>query len=407
MRHRDSRPRLVAGLSLATALTVVAPTIPAAADVAPTPASLLTSLARQEIEAGAPGVIVRVDPGRGKPLRIAEQASWTRNDHHLTADSQFRMGSNVKTMVATLILQLVAERRLKLDDPVATWLPAIENGRAITVRMLLDHTSGLADYLLTPDALKTLTGQDERTWTPSQLLTLGLQQPALFAPGKEHAYSNTNYIALGMILEKVTKRSVADLIQQRIARPLGLRHTYLSADAGSRDGDRLAHGYEPDAARLAEMNLPEVAAGLSFTGPQRVGHVDVVGLDPAITWAAGAVVSTPRDWGRFLSALMSGKLLPPAQLAQMRVTVKDPSDASARYGLGLQRHTNSCGTVWGHTGGIPGYSSQNYTDSTGRRTVTVVTTTLFGLRDEKLAVADRKLIDAAICVMLGKPVPAK
>ncbi|MEU6408343.1 serine hydrolase domain-containing protein [Microbispora sp. NPDC046933] len=350
-------------------------------------------------------MIVRIDHGRGEPLRIAEQAAWTANDSRLSADSQFRMGSNTKTMVATLVLQLVAERRLKLEDPVAKWLPAIKNGRSITLRMLLNHTSGLADYLLTPDAIKTLIGQEKRTWTPGQMLALGIKQPTLFAPGKRHAYSNTNYVALGLVLEKVTGRSLADLIQRRIARPLGLRHTYLAADAGSRDGDRLAHGYEPDADHLAELRLPEVASGLAFTGPERDGHVDVTGIDPSITWASGAVVSTPGDWGRFLRALMSGKLLPPAQLAQMRVTVKDPDDPSSRYGLGLQRHTNSCGTVWGHTGGIPGYSSQNYTDSSGRRTVTVVTTTQFGLRDEKMNALDRKLVDAAICAMLGKPVP--
>ena len=136
------------------------------------------------------------------------------------------------------------------------WLPgAVANGRTITVRMLLNHTSGLPDYISDleagrsdPDVLDAVTGKVQRDWTSRQLLAVAARYPVLFASGTRHSYSNTNYIALGLILERVTGDSVTHLLQSRILRPLGLRDVYLARDGRSRDGDRLAHGYEPDAA---------------------------------------------------------------------------------------------------------------------------------------------------------------
>jgi len=395
-------------LSLAAVLSIAVSAPVATADTAKVHDRRLDVLVQQDIDAGVPGVVVRVDDGRGRRTEVSRQAAWTRADNRLSVDDQFRMGSNTKTMVATVLLQLVAERRLRLDDPVERWLPGlVPNGRAITLRMMLNHTSGLADYVLDPAVLASITGQRPHTWTPEQLLAAAAKYPPLFPPGQEHSYSNINYIALGLVLERVTGRGVARLIQDRLVRPLGLRHTYLAVDSASRDGDRLAHGYEPDAAHLAPLLPPGVPPGVAFVGPARGEHVDVTALDPSWAWAAGSVVSTPRDWTRFLGALMSGRLLPAAQLAQMRTFVDDPSSGgTGRYGLGLQEYTNSCGTVWGHTGGVPGFSSQNYTDRAGRRTVSVVSTTQFGLLDPTLRAADQKVVDAAICVMLGKPVPA-
>ena len=402
---------------VAVAVTGMLGVSTAPAGAAPAGAAVaLARLAQQDVDAGAPGVVVRIDDGRHRPLTVARQAAWTRADHRLSAADEFRMGSNTKTMVATVALQLVAERRLSLRDPVDRWLPgAVANGRTITVRMLLNHTSGLPDYFsdleqrrFDPDILDAVTGKSQRGWTPRQVLAVAHRYPVLFAPGTRHSYSNTNYVALGLILERVTGDSVTHLLQSRILRPLGLHDTYLPADGRSRDGDRLAHGYEPDAAHIGPLlELFGAPAGTRFFGPPRPDHVDVTANNPSYTWAAGAIVSTPRDWQRFLSALLSGRLLPPAQLAEMRTTVEDPtSGGTVRYGLGLMRYTTACGTVWGHTGGIGGYSSQNYTDDTGRRTVTVVTTTQFGAKTDAVMVADQRVVDAAVCTMLGHPIPA-
>ncbi|WP_371779689.1 serine hydrolase domain-containing protein [Streptosporangium subroseum] len=366
----------------------------------------LTRLARQAVDAGAPGVIVRVNDGNGPTAKIVRQAPWTRAEHTLASGDQFRMGSSTKTVVATVILQLVAEHRLKLTDPVETWLPGlIPNGDEITLRMLLNHTSGLFNYINDPDVLKAFTGQDTRQWTPEELIAAAVGHGPMFAPGKQYSYSNTNYIALGLVAEKVTGHSLSDLIQERIARPLNLKNTYMATGIPRPDNRKLAHGYEPDAAHIAPLLPPGTPAGTKFAGPGRAGHVDTTWINLSTEWAAGGMVSTAEEWGRFDTALMSGKLLPPAQLKQMRTTVAEEPGNPNRYGLGLEKVVTPCGAVWGHVGQVPGYSSQNFTDGTGRRTVSIFTTTIFGLADPKVGAADQALVNGAVCAMLDKPIP--
>jgi len=366
----------------------------------------LDKLARALVEAGAPGVIVRVDDGTGRPIEIARQASWTRTDHLLEADDEVREGSNTKTMMATLVLQLVAKGKLALTDPVEKWLPGeVPNGEAITLRMLLNHTSGIFDYTLDPVLVPSILGKDKRRWTSRELLAVGVKHDPLFAPGTGWSYSNTNYAAIGAVLERVTGASLADLVRDRIARPLNLTHTYYAVD-GSWRGP-YAHGYEPDADHMP----PGVPAEFrDFAGPRHDGHVDVSGNDPGWGGAAGAVVSTARDWARFYTALMSGKLLPAAQLAQMLTTVPQEPDQpdGPGYGLGIQTGVTPCGTVWSHDGGAPGYLTANVTDRTGSRTAAIVILTEswaeFGTAPE-MAAAAKALQTAMLCAMFRKQVP--
>ncbi|MEU4932779.1 serine hydrolase domain-containing protein [Streptomyces yokosukanensis] len=409
--HRHRVPALALTAVLATTLTACGA---ASATPAPAPTSSpasargpLAALARKTVDAGAPGVIVRVDDGRHPATTVTDQAGWTTADHRLSESDEFRMGSNTKTMVATLVMQLVAEHRLALTDPVEQWLPGlVPNGRAITVRMLLNHTSGLFNYLYDPAVLAAYTGRDTRHWTPEELLAAGTAHPPQFAPGSRFSYSNTNYIALGLILQRATGHSLADLIQQRIARPLHLRHTYLPSSPAA--GPRLAHGYEPDAAHLAPLLPPGTPPGTSFAGPHRgAADVDTTAGNQSTLWAAGGIVSTAGDWARFDTALLSGKLLPAAQLAEMRTTVpEDPAAPNGDgYGLGLRKVVFPCGTVWGHDGQAAGYSSETYTDPTGKRTVAVLTSTVFDLARPRAAAAHQALVNAAVCAMLDKRLP--
>lgn len=366
----------------------------------------LDQLARKVVDAGAPGVIVRVDDGHGRPVQIAEQATWTTRDHLLRVGDEFRMASNTKTMMATIMLQLVAEGRLALTDPVEKWLPGqVPNGKAITLRVLLNHTSGLFDYTNDPAFLPSILGRDRRRWTSTELLAMGVKHDPLFAPNTKFSYSNTNYVAIGAVLERVTGASLAELVRDRIARPLGLRRTYYATDSAWRGPH--AHGYEPDAAHMP----PEVPVEFrDFAGMRHDGHVDVADNDPEYSGAAGAVVSTAEDWSRFYTALMSGKLLPATQLEQLRTTVpQDPEQPDGPgYGLGIQTGATPCGTIWGHDGGIPGYLTTNVTDRTGSRTANILVSTEswaeFG-SDPKLAGAAKALQIAVICTMFGKPVP--
>lgn len=389
-----------------TSTTAVAS--PARSDAAAPLRVRLTRLARELVAAGAPGVIVRVDDGRGRPVEIVEQAPWTGPDHRLRAGDEFRMGSNTKTMMAVLVLQLAGRGELALTDPVDKWLPGqVPNGRAMTLRMLLNHTSGLFDYTEDPAVLPSILGKDQRSWTSAQLLALGVRHDPLFAPGTAWAYSNTDYAAIGAVLEKATGRSLAALVRDRIARPLRLEHTYYATDS-TWHGPH-ARGYEPDAAHMP----PGVPADFrDYAGAHRDGHVDVSRNNPSWGGAAGAVVSTAYDWGRFHTALMSGKLLPAAQLEQMRTTVPVSPDRpdGAGYGLGIETATTPCGTVWAHDGGIPGYLSVNATDSTGSRTASVlVSTEAFAEHPDafpSVAGAAKALQTATICGMFGKPAPA-
>jgi D-alanyl-D-alanine carboxypeptidase len=391
--------RIVAVLALAGLVAGCS----AAASAAPMSIDPLTRLVEQDVAAGAPGVIVRVDDGGGRPIEIARQAAWTTRDRRLAPGDQFRIGSNTKTVVATLVLQLVAQHRVDLADSVEKWLPGlVPNGGAITVRMLLNHTSGLFNYVNDIDVLRAFIGQDTRQWTPRELLAAAVKHDPLFAPGQEYSYSNTGYVVLGLILERATGHSVAELIQQRIAEPLGLRNTYL---APPDDFAKLAHGYEPDAAHIAPLLPPGTPPGLEFAGPDRGDFVDTTRINDSTEWAAGGMVSTAVDWARFQRALLSGRLLPPAQLREMETTVSEGPSIQDRAGLGLDRVVTPCGVVWGHDGQTAGYSSEGYTTSDGRRTVAIFTSTVFGLKTPKAGAADKAVQTAAICTMLGKPIP--
>lgn len=181
------RLRLAPAVLTASALTVGLTVAPAAASTRPgadPQLAQLTQLAKQLVDAGAPGVVVRVDDGHGRPVEIAEQAPWAAKDQRLKVSDEFRMGSNTKTMMATIVLQLVAEGRLALTDPVEKWLPGqVPNGQAITLRMLLNHTSGLFDYTEDPALVPSILGKDPHRWTSAQLLAVGVKHPPLFAPG--------------------------------------------------------------------------------------------------------------------------------------------------------------------------------------------------------------------------------
>ncbi|MEU5901818.1 serine hydrolase domain-containing protein [Streptomyces venezuelae] len=413
-RHRIRRGALAIALATCVGATLVSCSDgaePAAGQSAPGPAAdaRLARLAQKAADTGSLGVIVRVDSGDGKPVEIAEQAAWTKDDHTLAAGDQFRVGSNTKTVTATLVLQQVTENRISLADTVEEWLPGlVEGGEDITVRMLLNHTSGLGDFLLTPEFLPSLTGQEKRTWTPEELLAITPEQDPPAEPGETYAYSNANYEALGLILEKATGSSLAELIRKKITGPLKMRDSYLATDADRDTGRQHVTGYEPNAGRLKKIlsGTVDLPAGVGFAGPERPGdNVDTSAIDPSWSWAAGGMVSTAADWQTFLTALNSGELLAEAQLRQMRTTVDAPEEGGG-YGLGLIRADTTCGTVWGHTGGLPGYSSEIYTDATGTRSVAVFSSTNFGIKDKAAATANKALVEAATCQMLGKPQPS-
>ncbi|WP_329112382.1 serine hydrolase domain-containing protein [Streptomyces sp. NBC_01353] len=290
-------------------------------------------------------------------------------------DGQVRIGSNTKTFTAVVVLQLVGEGKIGLDSPIDAYLPGLVrgdgiDGRNITVRQLLQHTSGIPEYGedVGDEALKS------RYFDPRDLLDIALRHKADFAPGAKWSYSNTNYVLAGLIVQKVTGRPLAEQIDQRIIKRIGLRHTYFPAP-----GDKTIR--EPH---------PKGYHRLSAGAPLR----DFTEIDPSAGWAAGQMISTNSDVNRFFTALLDGRLLPEAQLAQMRTTVAI-GDTGAGYGLGILSRPLSCGGVyWGHGGDIAGYETRGGVTEDGRAANVAVTSI-----PTDVAVTRRveRVVDTALC----------
>jgi D-alanyl-D-alanine carboxypeptidase len=330
------------------------------------------------VDAGATGAIGLVDAGANVS---ATAVGVARLDppRPLRVSDQVRAGSIAKTVIATITLQLVGEGRLRLDDTIERWLPGmVPNGAAITIRMLLNHTSGIFDYTADPDWNAAVFADPDRHWSPQELVAVGTAHSPLFPPGQGLAYSNTGYILIGLVLEKVTGQPVQDLMWQRVVRPLHLHGTFLATSARFRGA--YAHGYFPP----------------SLTGD---GYLDASSFHPSIGWAAGALVSTAPDLARFYQALLSGRLLTPALLNEMTTTVTGPDYPGIGVGLGIWSVETPCGTVWGHEGGIPGYKTFALNDRGGTRSAVVIVPTEL---DDAIGAAFEVAVATAVCQMLDR-----
>ena len=191
----------------------------------------LQSLLDAVVAAGATGVIARVDDGH-HVTALTSGSARLQPQRALRVSDSARVGSITKTFVSTVTLQLVGEGRLRLDDTVARWLPgAVPGGAAITIRELLNHTSGLFNYTDDEQSVNAYLANPTRAWTPQELLAVATAHPPLFPPGTSWSYSNTNYIVLGLVLQAVTGRDIATLVRERIVQPLHLYQTFLALDA--------------------------------------------------------------------------------------------------------------------------------------------------------------------------------
>jgi D-alanyl-D-alanine carboxypeptidase len=363
---------------LAAAVTAGVLAVGSAQPVSAAPRDPVRESLEQLTGAGFPAALAAVTGRDGRTRDVTAGVGDLRTGAAVPADGRVRIGSNTKTFTAVVALQLVAEKKVGLDSPVDTYLPGLLrgegiDGRRITVRQLLQHTSGLPNYT---DYL----GDDfaalwHRYFEPRELLDLALAHPAKFAPGARWEYSNTNYVVVGLLIQKVTGRPVAEEITDRVIRRAGLRHTSFPAAGDQRISGPHPHGYQPD------------ETGKLF---------DVTVLDPSWGWAAGQMIATPRDLNTFYAALIAGRLLPAAQLRQMRTTV--PADAlfpGARYGLGLLSFPLSCGGLaWGHGGGIPGYVSRNGVTEDGRAATVAVTS---APTTPEMDAGVRQAVDTALC----------
>jgi D-alanyl-D-alanine carboxypeptidase len=336
------RTRLLVVVSVLVA--ALASSIAAASDRTAVSDRKLQQALDRVVGAGAPGAIALARVG-DRTVRLTSGYGNVQPRRPIRASDRFRVGSVTKTFVATVVLQLVGEGKLSLGDTVERWLPGlVPNGSAITVRQLLNMTSGLFDYLDDgdPTVLKPyLQGNFGYVWKPRKLVEIAVSHRPKFAPGAGWSYCNTCYILLGLIVETVTDHPIGNELRRRIFAPLRLRGT--SFDSQPRIAGRHAHGYERDRNQL----------------------VDVSVLSPSFGWAAGAIVSTADDLANFYRALLRGRLLRPDLLQTMQTTVA--ADPAWRYGLGLIGWPLPCGIVWGHGGDTAGYYALAFSSRDGKR----------------------------------------
>ncbi|MBB1254599.1 serine hydrolase domain-containing protein [Streptomyces alkaliterrae] len=360
--------RAAAGLVLALAVTAGALTAPAHAATGER-ATTVPSGARPGTDPAQDALdrIVAAGPPSAAATALRGHHTWTGTagvadldtSRPRTVDDRFRAGSITKTLVATVLLQLEAEGRLDLDDRVEKWLPGLirgngNNGHRITVRQLLQHTSGLPDYTEDKRFYQRLTtGFPEHrydSYRPEELVAIALRRKPDFAPGRDWKYSNTGYVVAGMVIEAVTGRPYAREVHRRVLEPLGMTSTLLPG-------------------RRTTLPGPAVRHYSKYVGPRPGTAVhDVTEFSPTIAGAAGELVTTSGDLTRFYRALLGGRLLPPAQQRAMFKAVPVPDAPAHRYGLGVVSQRLSCGvTVWGHDGGIHGSASSAAGTRDGRK----------------------------------------
>ncbi|MGG0207141.1 serine hydrolase domain-containing protein [Bacillus mycoides] len=292
---------------------------------------------RDTLQLGYPGILAKTSEG-GKTWGYAAGVADLSSKQPMKTDFRFRIGSVTKTFIATVLLQLAGENRLNLDDSIEKWLPGViqgngYDGKQITIRQMLNHTSGIAEYSRSKEADFTHT---KRLYTAEELVKIGLSMPPDFAPGKGWSYSNTGYVLLGILIEKVTGNSYAEEIENRIIEPLELSNTFLPGNSSVIPGTKHARGY------------------VQLDGASELK--DVTYFNPSIGSSAGDMISTADDLNKFFSYLLGGKLMKEQQLKQMLTTVPTGRAEIGRYGLGIYETKLQSGvTIWGHGDSIPGF----------------------------------------------------
>lgn len=292
------------------------------------------------VEAGAAGVQFRVTRD-GDSFVVTSGIAELGTDRPVPADGRFRISCITKPFVAVVVLQLVAEGKIDLDRTVESYLPGLlPYGEKITIRNLLQHTSGLYNYMDSFQKPGDRFLRDRyKHYEPEDLIAIAAAKPLEFEPGTRFAYCNTNYFVIGLLIKKVTGRSYREEITERILEPLQLTETVLPGD---------------------DPNIPEPHA----RGYMQIGGepVDVTLMNPSEAGCAGEIISTTADLDRFFTALFDGRLLNEPEFTEMTTPLPpemiENLPMGIGYGLGIMKLENDRDLdLWGHGAGIPGYAT--------------------------------------------------
>ncbi len=291
-----------------------------------------------------PGATIGIALADGTTFGLAVGYSDTATKQLMSPDDLLLQGSVGKTYVAAVALQLVGEGKLNLDDKIEKWLgqekwfARLPNARDITVRMLMNHTSGLVRYEFKEQFTIDLTRQPDKVWRPEELVAYVLDTAAPFAAGKDWEYSDTNYIVLGMIIERATNSTYYQQLRKRILDPLGLRQTVPSE---SRSIPGLSQGY-------AGADNPFGKSDAMIVNGKMV-------VNPQFEWTGGGIASSASDLARWAKLLYEGRASTPALLREMLDGVPAKLGPETKYGLGVILRPTPLGLSYGHSGFFPGY----------------------------------------------------
>ena len=294
-----------------------------------------------------PGATVGFALADGTSFGLATGWSDRTAKARMSPRDRMLQGSVGKTYVAAVALQLAYEKKLELDSPIEkylgkeAWFAKLPNARDITVRMLMNHTSGLVRYEFSERFTKDLSAAPDRVWKPEELIAYIFESPAPFAAGKGWTYSDTNYIVLGLIIEKVTGSRYYDLAKTRLLEPLKLRETVPS---DSRVIPGLIQGY--------------AGSPNPFGGTDEMIVKGKFAINPQFEWCGGGMASTAEDLARWAKAMYEGKAFDRSMLPQMLEGVPARLGPDAKYGLGVIIRPTKHGISYGHSGFFPGYITE-------------------------------------------------
>lgn len=285
-------------------------------------------------------------PGLQAFVRTPDGRTWSgtsgttdlRRKHFLGREDILRVGSTTKTFTAVLILQLVEEGLLRLDDPLSLWFPDFPNAGRITVRQLLNHSSGISEFLEDP-AVMMKSILSWRAWKLQELLDIAAKREPYFSPGSDWHYSNSNYVLLGLIAEQITGKTFAQLLREKLLDPMNLTHTFFVPNEP--EPDALLRGYDRDLSHFPGF----LDIGVKSKSWATAAH------------ASGALASTADDLGLFYSRLFAGELLSPDMMEAMLtfIPASNPGfDPQVGYGLGLMQLNVDGQELIGHVGEFMG-----------------------------------------------------
>ena len=325
-----------------------------------------------------------------------------------SADTHFRIASNTKTMTAAVTMQLAQESKLSLDDRVSKYLPGVPNGDNITIAELLEMRSGLYNYTNAPEVSASLDRDPTKVWSPAELLAIAFAHPPNFPPGTAFEYSNTNYALLGLIIEKVDGKPLAQAMQDRLFGPLGLQNTILPANSVNTIPDPYSHGYLYGSSSVALVGTPPYSPEVKAAA--RDGTLlpkDYTDVNHSFATAAGGAISTAKDIATWIQALVAGRVLnAPYQRRWLdSLQPEDPNKPDGqRYGYGINQLRWGSNTVYFHGGETVGYNSFIGHDPNNQMTLVVWTNLPVSLDEKPTANALMlKVLDQIYAV---SPLPA-